>query len=91
MKMMNATTKTTTNVLFSQTIYGVQMKKFFAILLFTFFLSGCSEIGIVREKVCENKEQIKSALDVLCGVNLSPRTQRELEDSLNVWLGLKSK
>lgn len=64
------------------------MKKTLIALLVFIFFQGCSEVGVVREKVCENKNNIKLALDILC-TTTSPAEAKALEDSLNIWLGLK--
>lgn len=62
------------------------MKK--AVIVLLICLAGCSEVGVVKEKVCENKNNIKLALDILC-TTTNPAEAKALEDSLNIWLGLK--
>lgn len=63
------------------------MKRLLAFLILLAFV-GCSEVGVVKEKVCENKNNIKLALDILCTTTNSAQA-KAAEDSLNVWLGLK--
>lgn len=71
----------------------LKLSKLFFVLLIglmvlSIFFAACSQVEIVREKVCENKQNIKTALDILCA-GTTPAREQEIKDSLKVWLGLK--
>lgn len=59
------------------------------LMIVSIFFAACSQVEIVREKVCENRQNIKTALDILCAGTASAQREAELKDSLKVWMGLK--